>query len=340
MLPSPAVPRRIRKALPALIAALALGTGLAACGDGGADLPEGVVAQIGDASIRTAELERALDQREALAQQQGATLPEPGTEGYDQLRRQALDELVNQRIVAFESAKCGEPCKVTKQDVDEELERVKEARGETDEQFAAFLRKSKITPADARSLLRAGMQQDLLYDHVTRGVRFTAEDARKYYDDHPAEFRRDAGRNASHILVETEAEAERLRAQATPENFEALAREHSTDPSAQTNGGDLGEVSRGSGLVPEFENAALALEDGEISQPVKTQFGWHLIYVEVRAASTTPFEQVRENLIRQQLQQRRQETFTEWRDKVIDEWRDRTEYSEESLEPTETETAP
>ena len=59
----------------------------------------------------------------------------------------------------------------------------------------------------------------------------------------------------------------------------------------------------------------------------------------MRAASTTPFETVRDNLIRQQLQQRRQETFTEWRDKVIDEWRERTEYSEKSLEPTETDAA-
>ena len=77
MLPSPAVPRRIRKALPALIAALALGTGLAACGDGGADLPEGVVAQIGDASIRTAELERALDQREASPSSRAPPCPSP-----------------------------------------------------------------------------------------------------------------------------------------------------------------------------------------------------------------------------------------------------------------------
>jgi foldase protein PrsA len=339
VLPSPAVPRRIRKAAPALIAALAIGTGLAGCGDDGANLPSGVVAQVGDASIREPELQRALDQREAQAQQQGATVPEPGSEGYDQLRQQALDTLVQQHIVDFEAKECGEPCKVTKEDIDARLEEVKQTRGETDAEFAKFLKDNKITPADARALLRAGMQQDLLYEHVTRGVRFTAEDAKKYYDEHPAEFRRAAGRTVSHILVATRAEAQSLRAQATPENFNDLAREHSTDPSAKTNAGDLGELTRGSGFVPEFENAAFELGDNEISQPVQTQFGWHLILVHLRPASTTSFEDAREGIIRQQLQQKRQETFTKWRDEVIADWRGKTEYAEEALEPPETTTA-
>ena len=334
MLPSPAVPRRIRKAAPALIAALAIGTGLAGCGDGGADLPQGVVAQVGDASIAATELDKALEQRKAQAAQQGATVPEPGTEGYDQLRQQALDALVQQHIVDFEARKCGEPCKVTSDDVAARLAQVKERNfGGSEEEFTTFLRESKLSLADARTVLRSGLQQEKLFDHVTRGVRFTAEDARKYYDEHRAEFRRAAGRTVSHILVETRAEAEQLRAQATPENFNELAREHSTDPSAATNSGDLGELTRGSGFVPEFENAAFELGDGEISQPVETQFGWHLILVDLRPASTTSFEDAREGIIRAQLQRKRQETFTEWRDEVIADWRGRTEYAESSLEP-------
>ena len=207
MLPSPAVPRRIRKALPALIAALALGTGLAACGDGGADLPQGVVAQIGDASIAPPSSSARWISARRSPSSRAPPCPSPAARATPSSAK-ALDALVQQRIVEFEARKCGEPCKVTKDDVDDELERVKEARGETDEEFATFLRKSAITPADARSLLRAGMQQDLLYDHVTRGVRFTAEDAKKYYDDHPAEFRQAAGRTVSHILLKTKAEAD------------------------------------------------------------------------------------------------------------------------------------
>jgi parvulin-like peptidyl-prolyl isomerase len=334
------VPRRIRKAAPALLVAIALGTGLAACGDDGANLPAGVVAQVGDAPIKSAELDRALAQREADAKRAGATIPQPGSEGYDQLRAQALDTLVQQHIVDFEAGKCGEPCKVTKDDIDERLDQVKEARGETDAQFEKFLKEAAITPADARGLIRAGMQQDLLFDHVTRGVRFTADDAKKYYDEHPAEFRQAAGRTVSHILLKTKAEADALRAQATPENFNELAKEHSTDPSAATNGGDLGELTRGSGFVPEFEDAAFKLKDDEISQPVKTQFGWHLILVHLRPASTTSFDDAREGIIRLQLQKARQETFATWRDKVLAEWRAKTEYSDSKLEPPEPASTP
>jgi parvulin-like peptidyl-prolyl isomerase len=334
------VPRRIRKAAPALLVAIALGTGLAACGDDGADLPAGVVAQVGDAPIRSADLDRALKQREVGAKSQGAAIPEPGSEGYDQLRQQALDTLVQQRIVDFEARKCGEPCKVTKADIDERIAQIKEARRFSDADFAKFLKDNAITPADARALLKADMQQDLLFDHVTRGVRFTADDAKKYYDAHPSEFRRPAGRTVSHILLKTKAEAEALRAQATPENFNELAKEHSTDPSAATNGGDLGELTRGSGFVPEFENAAFELKDNEISQPVKTQFGWHLILVHLRPASTTSFEDAREGIIRTQLQKARQDTFVTWRDKVLAEWRAKTEYAESKLEPPEPASSP
>lgn len=332
MLPSPAVLRKIRHTGPALIAALALGAGLAACGDGGADLPQGVVARVGDAPIREAEFERALKQREASARQAGATVPEPGTEGYDQLRAQALDTLVQFRIVDFEARRCGDPCRVTQEQVDERLAEVKERNFQgSEKEFSDFLKESSLTLADARRVLRSGLQQEELFDHVTRGVRFTAEDAREYYDQHRDEFRRPAGRTASHILVETREEAERIRAMATPENFADLAREHSTDPGA-ANGGSLGEVSRGA-FVPEFEEAAFALEDDEISQPVQTQFGWHLILVDVRPASTTSFAEAREGIIRQQLQRARQERFDEWRDEVIESWRERTEYADEGLEP-------
>lgn len=62
-------------------------------------------------------------------------------------------------------------------------------------------------------------------------------------------------------------------------DFAALAKEYSNDPSASQNGGDLGYFSRGM-MVPEFEKAAFALEKGQISEPIKTDFGWHVIKVE------------------------------------------------------------
>lgn len=91
--------------------------------------------------------------------------------------------------------------------------------------------------------------------------------------------------HALHILVPTEAEAIKIRKEILnikPEasvlkSFMKAASAYSTCPSAES-GGDLGWFKRGD-MVPEFEKAAFALPEGEVSQPVKTEFGWHLIYV-------------------------------------------------------------
>ncbi len=91
---------------------------------------------------------------------------------------------------------------------------------------------------------------------------------------------------ASHILIEfgndkDSAKAEALKFMALAQSgqpFDSLAREHSKDPGSGSKGGDLGYFSKGR-MVPEFEEAAFALDSGEISQPVETQFGWHVIKV-------------------------------------------------------------
>lgn len=83
---------------------------------------------------------------------------------------------------------------------------------------------------------------------------------------------------ASHILVNTKEEAVSIKSKIDKgENFEALAKKYSKCPSGQ-NGGDLGYFGRGE-MVPSFETAAFELPVGKVSDPVKTQFGWHLIKV-------------------------------------------------------------
>lgn len=85
---------------------------------------------------------------------------------------------------------------------------------------------------------------------------------------------------ASHLLVKTEAEAKQIREDilSGKESFETAAEKYSLCPSGARSGGDLGFFGRGM-MVPEFETAAFSLPVGEVSEPVKTQFGWHLIVV-------------------------------------------------------------
>ena len=93
--------------------------------------------------------------------------------------------------------------------------------------------------------------------------------------------------NAAHILVETEEAAAALVTELSEgADFRTLAREHSTGPSGP-NGGDLGWFSEGM-MVPPFEQAVLALEVGEVSDPVETQFGWHVIVLNDTRQTTAP----------------------------------------------------
>ena len=110
--------------------------------------------------------------------------------------------------------------------------------------------------------------------------------------------------SAAHILVATEAEAKEIRAALDAGgDFAAIAQEKSTDPGSGAQGGALGWFGAGQ-MVPEFEAAVAALEPGALSDPVQTQFGWHVIRLdEVRDTAPPPLAQVRpelENALRQQ----------------------------------------
>ncbi|MCP8885383.1 peptidylprolyl isomerase [Devosia sp. XJ19-1] len=121
----------------------------------------------------------------------------------------------------------------------------------------------------------------------------TPEAVRAEYDAYASQFQPADEVRASHILVETEQEANDLKAQIDGgADFAALAREHSIDPGA-ANGGDLGFFGKGMMVAP-FEEAAFALaEVGAVSAPVQSQFGWHIIKLAEKRQSAPPaFEQV------------------------------------------------
>ncbi len=103
--------------------------------------------------------------------------------------------------------------------------------------------------------------------------------------------------HARHILVATEEEAKEIEAELKKgADFATLAKEKSKDPSGAANGGDLGYFTKDQ-MVPEFAEAAFKLDKGQISDPVHTQFGWHIIKVEDKRTKPTPtFEEVKPQL--------------------------------------------
>lgn len=143
---------------------------------------------------------------------------------------------------------------------------------------------------ERRALLAAAVVDDIVSGAVTD------EALQKAYDETFANAEPAREWNASHILVETEGEAialiDRIKA---GEEFAALAQEASSDSSA-ANGGELGWFQSGM-MVPDFEAAVIALEAGEVSAPVQTQFGWHVVKLnETRLSEVPTLDQVREEL--------------------------------------------
>lgn len=131
------------------------------------------------------------------------------------------------------------------------------------------------------------IQEVVIRRHIESAM--TEEAIKARYDKFVTEQPPQTEVHAQHILLGSEAEAGEVIAQlAGGADFSTLAKEKSTDPSAKQNGGDLGYFGPGE-MVPEFERAAFALEKGQVSQdPVKSQFGWHVIKVVDRREKTPP----------------------------------------------------
>jgi foldase protein PrsA len=215
-----------------------------------------------------------------------------------ELGRQYLTFLIHQEIV--ESYAEAEGIEAPPQEVDAVLEQqVAELGGQ--EQFDLVLARAGASQEDARILF----QQQVLRQHVAEAVvsqEVTDEQLQQLYDQRLLEF---SQVHVAHILVETEAEADRLARQVTPQNFGDLARQHSLDTQSAPNGGDLGP-QRAVDLVGPFARAALRIPIGEVGGPVETEFGFHLIHVIDRQSLS--FEQAREQLVGEL----RGRVFTDW----------------------------
>ena len=147
-----------------------------------------------------------------------------------------------------------------------------------------------------RTLKASQAMNEILNDYPTEN------DLNKAYEKIKASFANQKEYNASHILLETENEAiEILNQLKEGKSFENLAKNYSIGPSAE-NGGSLGWFSTGQ-MVPEFEAAALMLEIEEVSSPIQTQFGWHIIKLNNQRIKSIPELKELRNEITQSLQQ-------------------------------------
>ena len=181
-------------------------------------------------------------------------------------------------------------------------------------------RKEKLeNDAEVKKSLKMAEEQFIRQAWLKKHSMGVSDDqAKKRYDEMAPNFKPQEEVHAHHVLVETEEQAKAVIADLrSGGNFEEIAKAKSKDPSASRNSGDLGFFSKAQ-MVPEFADAAFAMKVGEVSaQPVKTQFGWHVIRLDEKRMSSLPaFADVKDEIRREMGQQAVQETVKTLREKA------------------------
>lgn len=144
---------------------------------------------------------------------------------------------------------------------------------------------------------------------VLKDITVSEDEVLEYYNSNSEMFKQPETVKASHILVDEEEQAEKIAKEIKDGlTFEEAAKKHSKCPS-KDNGGDLGFFSKGR-MVPEFEAAAFDMSIGEVSAPVKSQFGYHIIkLVDKKEEHTKDFNEVKDQLTQQLVAKKQQETY-------------------------------
>jgi peptidyl-prolyl cis-trans isomerase C len=158
--------------------------------------------------------------------------------------------------------------------------------------------------------------RELYFEKIIKAL-VSDTDARKLYDDQVKLLKPEEEAQARHILVETEELAKEIKEKLkNGGDFAALAKEYSKDPGSKDTGGDLGYFTRGQ-MVPQFEEAVFALNKGDVSDPVKTQFGYHVIKLEDKRAKQPPaFEVVKDRILQSMLLQKASQIAGDLRSKA------------------------
>ena len=302
--------RNIALLLLALIAVLAV----SACG-GGSDAPEvpdGAVAVVGDKTVTKEEYDQLIEQQKASAEAQKQDFPEPGTAEYEALKATVVKGLVEQKEWELEGESMG--IKVSDQEIETELDKLKQQYFQGDEQkYETELAKQNLTDEDVRNELRTRILTNKIYEAVTKKVTVSDADIKAYYDKNPTQYQQPASREVRHILVKTEAQAQKLHDQIqSGADFAALAKKYTQDQASKADGGKF-TAFKGRTVEP-FDEFVFSAKTGELSDPIKTEFGWHIIEVlsAIKPATTTPLDQVKDSIKTTVLQTKQNAAMKAW----------------------------
>jgi len=326
-----------RSLLLAAAALAALTLVAAGCGDSD-EVPADAVAVVDGTTVTRQELDGLLARAKKSYTAQKRAFPKAGTAEYQSLQTQAVAFLVQREEYAREAEKLD--IDVTDAQIDKKLDEVKKQYfANNQKKLEDGLAEQGYTVETLRDDIRSQLTTEAIYDDVTKDVKLTDGAIRKYYDQNRKNYTVAESRAVRHILVKTKAEADKLQAELEGgADFAALAKKNSLDPGSKNQGGQL-TITRGQTVAP-FDKAAFTLKTNQLSAPVKTEFGYHLIQptAAVKKGSVTPFAQVKAQIKTQLESEQKNKAVNDWVEETQKSYEGKVQYAA-GFEPPATSTA-
>ncbi len=300
---------------------------LAGCGGGDDTVPTDAVAVVDGQQIAKTDYDALISQAKKSYKNQKRDFPKAGSQEFQTLKNQAVQFLVQRE--QFEQEAKDLDVSITDKQVDARLAQIqKQYFGGDKTKYEKQLKAQGLTEEQVRNDIRAQIVSEKIFAKVTTDVKVSDKQIEDYYNKNKAQYSQPESRDVRHILVKTKAQANALYTQLKRgAAFATLAKKFSEDTGSKANGGKL-TISKGQTVAP-FDKVAFQLKKNAISQPVKTEFGYHIIQPlsEAKAAQVTPLKEVKES-IRQQLgQTQKNEAMTKWVDGLKKDYEDKVAYA-------------
>jgi foldase protein PrsA len=295
-------------------AVLLLALAVAGCGGGGssAKLESSDVAVVGQSQISRTQFDDLMATAQASFKQQGRAFPKQGTTEYATIKSQAVTLLVQQAEREEKAKDLG--ITISDKQIEDRLKQIKQQYFQGSEaKYKDQLKKQGLSDEQVRSDIKAQLISEALFKKVTDGVKVSDSEVHKYYLAPPDQYKQPESREVRHILVKKKALADSIYSQLkNGADFAKLAKKYSLDTVSAAQGGNYNAI-KGQSVKP-FEKVAFSLKTKEISKPVQTQYGWHVIQAltPVKPAGKTPEKDAATQIKQQLLQTKRNTAVNSW----------------------------
>jgi parvulin-like peptidyl-prolyl isomerase len=307
---------RLLRLLPALALVLIVAVAAGCGGSGKVSVPSDSVATVGSDHITKSQFSLLMDGTKRAYVARKTPFPKPGTSQYKALQDQTLKYLVQQSELEQKAKTLG--ITVSDKDVQARIKQIKQQYFAGNEaKYQQQLKAQGLTEPLLALNLHGQILSEKIYNKVTGNVKVTDAEIKKYYDDHKSTYAQAASRDVRHILVNNKKLADSIEAQLkSGGDFAALAKKYSKDPGSAAQGGKL-TITKGQTVAP-FDKVAFSLQKSELSPPVHTTYGWHIIQAlsPVKPATQQPLKDVKAAISSQLLQTKKTDVINKWVDDV------------------------